>query len=57
MRNGRRERDDGSAGLHNDLFQGKRLTWKEEISASLPDCGRDFFSYHLCFFSRNRNLF
>jgi hypothetical protein len=57
MRNGGGERDDGSAGLHNDLFQAEHLTWKEEISARLHDYGRVFFSYRSCFFSRNRNLF
>jgi len=54
MRNGGRVRDGGNAGLHKDLFH---LTWREEISARLHDYGRVFFSYHLCFFSRNRNLF
>jgi hypothetical protein len=45
MGNDRGERDDGSPGLHNDLFQGKHLTWKEEISARLLSYGRVFLPF------------
>jgi len=55
MRNGRGERDDGSAGLHSDLFQGKHLRGRRR--SVLDSSIMVVFSYHLCFFSRNRNLF